>query len=97
MASGSVKTVGGAWGAVQSISFPFSPTKDGVVVGFVAPSSSSASYLYITDDGAAYVRGSSTAGSSFGFSFPAKAGHTYAISASSNIGSNSAYKFVPFV
>lgn len=96
MSTSKTERVVKGWGTPEVFTFPFTPTIDGYVVGFVAPSTSSASYLYINEDTTPWFRGCSTGGTSFGISFPARAGKEYKIANSSNIGSNSTYRFVPF-
>lgn len=96
MASGTIpKTVHG-WGTPAGITFPYTPTKDGFIFGFVVPSTSSTSYVYITEGSDAWARGCSTGGTSYGISFPARAGKQYKISSYSNVGSNTTYRFIPF-
>ena len=95
MASGNIAKAVGGWGTPSEITFPYTPTKDGMIIGYVAAQTSAASYLFINEDGTAYARGSSYGGSGYGLCFPARAGCAYAISLSANIG-NQTFRFVPF-
>ena len=95
MASGSSEPVLTGWGTPETITFPFTASKDGMVVGYVAAQSNAASYVFINEDGSSYARSSSYGGSGYGICFPARAGCAYTIALSSNIGSSS-FKFVPF-
>ena len=95
MASGNIsKTVGG-WGTPETITMPYTPTKDGMCVFTLIPSTSSASYFYVKTGGNDYIRGSSAGGSSYNVVFPVIAGNEYYVSNSSNIGTR-VYTFVPF-
>lgn len=96
MATGTCKKIISGWGTPVGITFPYTPTKDGFIFGFVVPSTSSTSYVYITEGSDAWSRGTSTGGTAYGITFPARAGKEYKISSSSNVGSNTTYRFIPF-
>lgn len=95
MASGNIsKTVGG-WGTPETITMPFAPTKDGIVVGAITPSTASNSYVFINDNGNQYMRAMSSGGTGYGMTFPVIHGHSYTIQTSGNV-SASQYTFIPF-
>lgn len=95
MASGNIsKTVGG-WGTPETITMPFTPTKDGIVVGAITPSTASNSYVFINDNGNQYMRAMSSGGTGYGMTFPVIHGHAYTIQTSGNV-SSSVYTFIPF-
>ena len=84
-----------SWGSPESITFPYTPTVDGMIFGYVAPQSGATSYLFITEDGTAWARASSYAGSGYGMSFPARSGKQYAVALSANISAQT-FRFIPF-
>ena len=71
--------------------FPFTAPSDGFITVIAAPGSSSASYLYITDNGFVCSRAAYVGGQNYSQSFPAIKGHIYAISASSNVNTGGSY------
>ena len=95
MASGTVKKTVGGWGTPSTVTMPFSPTKDGIVVAAFSPSTSANSWVFITDNGNSYMRAMSSGGTGYGMTFPTIHGHTYAVSNSGNL-SSSTYTFIPF-
>lgn len=95
MASGNIaKTVGG-WGTTSTVTMPFTPTKDGIVVGAISPSSASNSWVFINDNGNSYMRAMSSGGTGYGMTFPVIHGHSYTIGNTGNV-SSSVYTFIPF-
>ena len=94
MASGMIaKTVGG-WGTPDNVTFPFTPTSDGMIFGYFAAQNAGNAYMYFREDGNDYYR-SSTYSISAGLSFPVRKGHTYSIQLESNTGGK-IIKFIPF-
>ena len=86
----------GKYGTQTVISdFPFTATKDGMVIVVCSVPSASSSYFYINEDGLAHARGCSTGGLAYSVCFPVIKGRSYTISARSN--SNPYIKFYPFM
>ena len=95
MASGVIRKTISGWGSAEDITFPFSPTKDGFIVGYAVASASPA-YINFAIGSDFYFRGSSANGLPISVSFPVKVGVTYSIYSSNNINaSNSTYRFIP--
>lgn len=90
-----IKKTSGWNGAVETITLPYTATKDGLIkVLIVPPKSGSVSYIYINEDGDAHVRGYSTSGS-YTVIIPVTKGSTYTIGTSANINPNALYRFYP--
>lgn len=72
------------WGEPQSITFPYTATKDGIIVVSVNPSSGNASYLIIDDSNGKRFANASTGGGQYNVVIPTKKGLTYTIVSSGN-------------
>lgn len=90
-----VISAGAGWDTPQTVTLPFTPTKDGFVVGLMAPNTSANSWMYINDDGSQYARAMSSGGTGYGMSFPVITSHSYTIANSGNIAS-SKFTYIPF-
>ena len=77
-----------AWGNLQSLTFPFSCTADGIVTIDCNPQDSSQPMLvYIKDSESHYVcTAQAVSGARSAMSFPVKGGLTYSLTYSSNLG-----------
>lgn len=71
-------------GDAETVTFPFTATKSGICIVNVAPPNSTASYLYITENGGIHARGYTTGGTTYTLTFPVVKGKTYALSNASN-------------
>ena len=87
----------GKFGTVDTLSFPFTATKDGIVVAVVVPPNTTTSYTYISEDSTVHARGASGSGYNYTLVFPVKKGCKYAIAASSNSAFNNGVRLYPFV
>lgn len=85
----------GKYGTKTTVTLPFTAQSDGIAIAICAVPTSSASYLYIAEDGLANARGCSTSGLSYSVCFPVKKGKTYTASAKSN--SNPTIYLYPFM
>lgn len=71
-------------GEPESVTFPFTATKSGILSVYVYPSNNSASYFYVLEDGKYVLMGSSTGGR-YVATCPVVKGKTYT-STTSNVG-----------
>jgi hypothetical protein len=83
------------WGTTSTITLPYTPTTDGIVVASFSPQSASNSYVFILDDGQTYMRAMSSGGTGYGMTFPVISGHRYSVQTQGNV-SSSTYTFIPF-
>lgn len=96
MAKSKTERVLRGWGTPDgTITMPFSPATDGIVLGAFAPQTSANSYVFIYDNGANYMRAMSSGGTGYGMTFPAVKGHTYAEHLIGNVQTKK-YTFIPF-
>lgn len=94
MASGTIKRHG--FGNPESVTFPFTATKDGFVIAICTPPTSNVSYVYITEDGSPHARFYGMSNQQGTLVFPVKTGRTYAESNISNIAYTGGVRFYPF-
>ena len=95
MASGTVKKTIGGFGVPSTVTLPYSPKTDGIVVGSFSPSTASNSWTFVYRNGDSYSRAMSSGGTGYGICFPVKAGENYTHQ-QGNV-ANSTYTFFGFV
>ena len=85
----------GKYSSVQSVEFPFTAEADGICIAIVTPPSNATSYVYITEDGQAHARGSSTGGQ-YTLTFPVVKGNAYALQTTANYAFTRGVRLYPF-
>lgn len=83
------------WGTMTQVTFPFTPSSDGVVLAVVTPPNVATSYVYINENDNAYFRMASDQSRQYTLSFPVRKGKTYSISSSVNYAFNGGVRFLP--
>ena len=83
------------FGEVETKTFPFTADKDGIVIAVVTPPQSTASYLYVSEDGFVHARGYTVSGIQYTLVFPVKKGRVYAIQASANYSFSNGVRLYP--
>lgn len=87
----------GKFGAVETLTFPFTATADGIVIAVNVPPNNTASYVYVSEDNNVHARIYSTGGITETLIFPVKKGCKYAISSSSNYSFSTGIRLYPFI
>ena len=95
MASSLIKKPEHCFGELETLTFPFTADKDGIVIAVISPPQNTASYVYIAENGGIHARGYSAGGTNYTMVFPVRKDKAYSISASSNYSFSNGVRFFP--